>query len=114
VIIPQRHLGDVYKHLQKVFLPLEVLSVAWFMCYFIDFVPWDASLRIIDMVLNEGTHVLFKVGLAILHINKKDILAEKHPENLGPMIRGRQYDTKELLHVRDEPLLYGLVVNCVC
>jgi len=70
------------------------------MCYYIDYVPWEAALRIFDIVLFTGTHVLFQVGLAVLYLNMTDIVATDNSEHVVTIVKAMKYDTNELLSVR--------------
>lgn len=38
--------------------------------------PWEAVLRVWDMVLREGTKVIFRTGLAILHVSQRHLLTK--------------------------------------
>lgn len=36
-------------------------ALPWFLCFFVGYVPWEVSLRIIDSFLTEGPNVLLQV-----------------------------------------------------
>jgi hypothetical protein len=91
---------EIEAHLQEVSLPLEIVSLAWFMCYFIDYIPWQATLRVMDNLLHTGTHVLFQVGLAFLHLHKADIVQEHDAEGITLVMKTKPVDSVELLEVR--------------
>ena len=41
----QRHLSDVANHLEEVGVPIPLITLPWFMCMFIGYLPWEANLR---------------------------------------------------------------------
>lgn len=93
----KRYAPHVSRHFDTIGLPLEVVSVAWFMVYFIDYIPYEASLRVIDNVLMEGTTTLFQVGLALLSLLEKTIISEKQAHEIGNKIKNAKYSANELL-----------------
>ncbi|EGG18469.1 RabGAP/TBC domain-containing protein [Cavenderia fasciculata] len=95
----ENHLPDVYKHLEKVGLPVTILSLPWFMCMFVSYIPFPVATRVVDCFLFEGTTVLFQTGLAILKINKQKILEERDSEVIVEMLRNKTYDIDELIQV---------------
>lgn len=38
----KRYLPDLEAHMTEVGLPLVVISLPWFMCFFISYIPWKA------------------------------------------------------------------------
>lgn len=89
----------VNNHFTTIGLPLEVISVSWFMVYFIDYVPYEASLRVFDNVLLQGTVSLFQVGLALLTLLEKTIVAEKQAHEVGNRIKAASYPATDLLNL---------------
>jgi TBC1 domain family member 8/9 len=95
----KKYTPKVSEHFEKIGLPLEVISVAWFMVYFIDYVPYEASLRVMDNVLLNGTLTFFQVGLSLLTLLEKSILAEKQAHEMGNLIKSSQYPASDLLNL---------------
>ena len=63
------------KHIERLGVSmLEELEV-WFARVFVSFVTYDLQLRIVDCFFSEGAKMLFRVGLALLKIHEKDLLA---------------------------------------
>ena len=50
-------------------------TVCWFMCLYVHCIPWDATLRAIDLFLTEGSRALFILALATFKVCEKLILA---------------------------------------
>ena len=56
-------------------MPLEQVLTSWLLCVFINGVPVETLLRIWDSLLREGGKVLFRVGLALLKVHERELLA---------------------------------------
>ena len=52
---------------------VSCVAVPWFMCMFVGHLPWNETLRAIDMVLTEGPRALFVISLAMIHASKENI-----------------------------------------
>jgi TBC1 domain family member 2B len=65
---------DIYQHFEQNDVEITSLTLNWFMAIFIDSVPFECLLRIWDCFLFEGVKVLFRLTLAILIINRDEIL----------------------------------------
>ena len=39
------HLSEVANHLEEVGVPIPLITLPWFMCMFIGYLPWEANLR---------------------------------------------------------------------
>ncbi|TPX58523.1 hypothetical protein PhCBS80983_g03063 [Powellomyces hirtus] len=52
----------------------------WFLTVFTTSLPWETALRVWDMLYCEGIKPLFRIGLAILRINR-DFLLKECPTN---------------------------------
>ncbi|KAJ3014221.1 hypothetical protein HKX48_005288 [Thoreauomyces humboldtii] len=48
----------------------------WFLTVYTTSLPWETALRVWDMVFCEGVKPLFRIGLAILRVNKDTLLRE--------------------------------------
>jgi len=83
--------SDIYQHLEKINLPLTLITLPWFMCLFVSYIPWTASLRLLDVFFLEGRQTLFQVGLAIFKLNQKEILQEKDNEKVISLLRKNVY-----------------------
>lgn len=69
-----QHLPKVHAHILENVGGVALVTVPWFMCLFIHCLPWDATLRAIDLILAEGSRALFVIALATFHACKKEIL----------------------------------------
>ena len=67
---------------------ISSIAIPWFMCLFINNLPWKETLLAIDLVLTEGSRMLFVIGLAIFHACKDEIFSCSE-ESTFDVIRNR-------------------------
>jgi hypothetical protein len=65
-MLVQHFMPKLHKHLLKIDLGLNVISLAWFMVLFVGYVPDVAAARVLDCLFVDGADVLFQVALAKL------------------------------------------------
>ena len=58
---------DVAETLATVGIEISVVSVEWFMTFFITVLPTETALRVWDALFLRGADVLFRVSLALFH-----------------------------------------------
>jgi len=75
--LARRHLPQLSQHIDQLQVPWALLSSKWFICLFVDVLPVETVLRIWDCLFTEGSKMLFRVSLAILHVDEKNLLACK-------------------------------------
>ncbi|RLN49058.1 hypothetical protein BBJ28_00011465 [Nothophytophthora sp. Chile5] len=63
------------RHLRVLGVDFEPFTLKWFLCLFLNTLPFEPVLRIWDVFFCEGSHVLLRVGLALLKLNQPRILA---------------------------------------
>jgi hypothetical protein len=73
--LARRHLPQLSQHIDQLQVPWALLSSKWFICLFVDVLPVETVLRVWDCMFSEGSKVLFRVSLAILHMAEKNLLA---------------------------------------
>jgi len=75
-ILVQEKLPGLVEHLQYLGITLSILTMPWFLCLFINFLPWNATLRVLDSFFINGPVILFQVTLAILALEKDNIMKQ--------------------------------------
>ncbi|KAF9301217.1 hypothetical protein BGZ74_006977 [Mortierella antarctica] len=68
-ILPRLH-----EHFQEMHVDLTAVTFSWFLTLFTDCLPVETLLRVWDVFFVEGMLVLFKVAVAVLWMNEKEIL----------------------------------------
>ncbi|CDO91862.1 unnamed protein product [Kluyveromyces dobzhanskii CBS 2104] len=61
--------------------PVTLCTASWFMSCFIGVVPVETTLRIWDCLFYEGSHILFKMSLAILELSGNNLPKAHHMSN---------------------------------
>jgi len=94
------YLPRLHSHLNKLGVSPIMLALPWFMCFFVGYIPWRASLRIFDLVLTFGTNVLFQIGLAVFTIcEDKILLIQAEPDKVVHKISDSILDENYLIEV---------------
>eukprot|EP00826_Nyctotherus_ovalis_P054224 TRINITY_DN7089_c0_g1_i12.p1 TRINITY_DN7089_c0_g1~~TRINITY_DN7089_c0_g1_i12.p1 ORF type:complete len:136 (+),score=1.90 TRINITY_DN7089_c0_g1_i12:632-1039(+) len=78
----------VWNHLKKMELDLTQVSLQWFICLFSYNLKPEVSDHIWDHLFLSGTKVLFRAGLALISLIKKDVFKCKEFRNLRCYDRG--------------------------
>ncbi|KAG2583155.1 growth hormone-regulated TBC protein 1-like isoform X3 [Panicum virgatum] len=87
-------------HLEAMGFDVSLVATEWFLCLFSKSLPSETTLRVWDVLFNEGAKVLFHVALAIFKMREDDLLCIRQ---LGDVIDILQttthhlYDPDELL-----------------
>ena len=87
------HFPKLGEHLKNLGISLTILTMPWFICLFINFLPWDvrilfyflfiflfifyfkSSLQLLDHLFIRGPIIFFQISLAILEYQKKNIFS---------------------------------------
>jgi TBC1 domain family member 8/9 len=64
----------LHHHFIKTDIQLSVVSLPWFLSLFINSMPLDKAMRVLDVFFHEGIRVLFQVALAVLRVNGEELL----------------------------------------
>lgn len=55
-------------------IPVSLLATTWFQSIFVDVLPTESSMRVLDAFIGEGFKVLYRVALALFYINEPDLM----------------------------------------
>jgi hypothetical protein len=70
-----KKLPAISAHLKKHHIELEIVSISWFLCIFLNSMPIETVLRVWDVLFSEGSKILFRIALALFQLNEDKILA---------------------------------------
>mmetsp|Transcript_13992 Transcript_13992/g.21174 ORF Transcript_13992/g.21174 Transcript_13992/m.21174 type:complete len:805 (+) Transcript_13992:43-2457(+) len=101
-----RRLPMIQKHVSKLDANLSASCLQWFVCLFVTVFPMHVTIRIWDVVLVHGSHVLFWVALAILHLNQDRILSTRNEGELFSVMASAG------AQLNDEKLLVKTMLKC--
>mmetsp|Transcript_3006 Transcript_3006/g.4880 ORF Transcript_3006/g.4880 Transcript_3006/m.4880 type:complete len:355 (-) Transcript_3006:384-1448(-) len=68
-------LPKLWKHFEKSGVDVEFFCLDWFICLFSKKLPTETLLRVWDAMFLEGYKILYRIGLAILQLNKGWLLS---------------------------------------
>mmetsp|Transcript_67392 Transcript_67392/g.158952 ORF Transcript_67392/g.158952 Transcript_67392/m.158952 type:complete len:496 (+) Transcript_67392:26-1513(+) len=63
----------MFAHMERIGMIVELACMQWFLCLFSRTFPSETVLRCWDSFFFEGTKVLFRVALAVLHIHEEEL-----------------------------------------
>lgn len=75
---------DLHHHLQQLHCDMSIIATDWFLCLFCTTTPSETAARIWDALFHEGPKILYRVSLALLHMNKAGLMESDNP---GDMMR---------------------------
>ena len=83
----ETHLSDIARHLTDLDIPVPLITLPWFMCLFIGFLPWEANLRALDWFFCQGVVAFFQISLALFSLHREKILSEEDPLAVIAMLK---------------------------
>eukprot|EP01103_Thecamoeba_quadrilineata_P000195 TRINITY_DN1015_c0_g1_i4.p1 TRINITY_DN1015_c0_g1~~TRINITY_DN1015_c0_g1_i4.p1 ORF type:complete len:513 (+),score=78.68 TRINITY_DN1015_c0_g1_i4:1237-2775(+) len=90
----KQYLPDLHEHLSAICPPdeLTVMVLPWFLCLFINILPLETSLQVLDSFFYEGVTVLFQIGLSLFLTRKDDIFNMSSAEEICTMVKTKNED----------------------
>ncbi|KAL3352663.1 hypothetical protein AABB24_020587 [Solanum stoloniferum] len=85
-------------HLEALEFDVSLVCTEWFLCLFAKSLPSETTLRVWDVLFNEGANLLFHVALAIFKMNEEELLTVHH---VGDVIHIIQRCTHQLFDPDD-------------
>ncbi|XP_009610363.1 uncharacterized protein [Nicotiana tomentosiformis] len=85
-------------HLDALEFDVSLVCTEWFLCLFAKSLPSETTLRVWDVLFNEGANLLFHVALAIFKMNEEELLTVHH---VGDIIHIIQKSTHQLFDPDD-------------
>lgn len=70
---------NLVSHLEALDIPISLLATTWFQSIFIDVLPTEASMRVLDAFIGEGFKILYRVALALFYINETELTQKLKP-----------------------------------
>ncbi|MCO5579246.1 hypothetical protein L7F22_033100 [Adiantum nelumboides] len=61
-------------HLELIGFDVSIVITEWFLCLFAKSLPSETTLRVWDVLFNEGAKVLFRVALALFKMKEEELL----------------------------------------
>ena len=67
---------------------LSMISLSWFLTIFLSVMPFEAALHIVDCFFFDGARVVFQVALAILNVNREQLLVVRDDSEAMTILSG--------------------------
>jgi hypothetical protein len=77
----------LHQHLESNFVDVSIVTFNWFLTFFIDALPTESMLRVIDCFLWEGRKVFFRFSLAILKLHERRLISMTDPVTIFQFIK---------------------------
>ena len=68
------HAPKVDKHLRQLDVDLVMIASKWLLCLFVESFPSTTAARVLDCIMFEGEKVWFRVVIAMIKMNEREIL----------------------------------------
>lgn len=68
------HAPKVDKHLRQLDVDLVMIASKWLLCLFVESFPSTTAARVLDCIMYEGEKVWFRVVIAMIKMNEREIL----------------------------------------
>lgn len=89
-------------HLEAMEFDVSLVATEWFLCLYSKSLPSETTLRVWDVLFNEGAKVLFHVALAIFKMREEELLRAHQIGDVIDILQTtahHQFDPDELLKV---------------
>lgn len=80
LILFKRYMPTLYKHLNKEMFEPSMYITPWFMTLCSSNMPIQLTLRIWDIYFLEGNKILYRIAMAVLKLNEKELLNSSFEE----------------------------------
>lgn len=74
-MLVEKQIPELQTKLKEGGFELVVFTLPWFICLFINTLPFITVMRVWDVIMFEGDKALIRIALALLSIGEKDLLA---------------------------------------
>ncbi|KOM46351.1 hypothetical protein LR48_Vigan07g005500 [Vigna angularis] len=88
----------IASHLESLEFDVSLVATEWFLCLFSKSLPSETTLRVWDVIFNEGAKVIFNVALAIFKMKEDELILTHH---VGEVINILQTTTHHLFDPDD-------------
>nr|CCA16959.1 sporangia induced conserved hypothetical protein [Albugo laibachii Nc14] len=108
----EQKLPNLYAHFQQLGVEFGPFAMKWFLCLFINTLPLEMVMRIWDVFLYEGGHVVLRVALTLLKLSEHQLLLCEDAMEVYATLKFTHESLGALLKPEQSRLLYG--DECTC
>ncbi|KAF7459391.1 putative GTPase-activating protein [Cryptosporidium felis] len=78
---------EVSKKLELLEIDFQWFALEWFLCFFITSFPLISISKVLDFIFCFGSNTLFNISIALLDVNKKEILSSRSMEKCMEILK---------------------------
>eukprot|EP00929_Paragymnodinium_shiwhaense_P036789 TRINITY_DN19688_c0_g1_i2.p2 TRINITY_DN19688_c0_g1~~TRINITY_DN19688_c0_g1_i2.p2 ORF type:complete len:268 (-),score=54.29 TRINITY_DN19688_c0_g1_i2:627-1430(-) len=82
-----KHDKPISEHLNVIDTGLVTSCYPWFLCLFINALPYEPTLRAFDVILHEGPKVMLRLALALMRLQESAVLGAQDAGDLYMALR---------------------------
>ncbi len=86
----------VNEKINELGLPWVVIMTKWFICIFVEVLPIETTLRVWDVIFNEGYKIIYRASLAIVFSLKDEIMETQDIIELSELFKNISKDQRFL------------------
>uniref|UniRef100_A0A6B2LEC3 Rab-GAP TBC domain-containing protein n=1 Tax=Arcella intermedia TaxID=1963864 RepID=A0A6B2LEC3_9EUKA len=87
----------ISNHFKNNRIDVTSIAISWFLCLYIDKIPWEATLRVMDCFIAEGPNILIQMGATILNRQEAELLKLNNTDSVRQFMSMVQFDCGDLL-----------------
>ncbi|KAI9244243.1 rab-GTPase-TBC domain-containing protein [Sporodiniella umbellata] len=84
----ERTMPFLWDHFKKTDVELSIACLPWFLSLYVNSIPLEYAVRVLDILFMEGPRILFQIGLAVLKINEKKLIDSKDDGGFLDTLKG--------------------------
>mmetsp|Transcript_20039 Transcript_20039/g.55778 ORF Transcript_20039/g.55778 Transcript_20039/m.55778 type:complete len:409 (+) Transcript_20039:44-1270(+) len=92
-VLMAKKVPRLYKHFQDLGCDVSIIATDWFLCLFATSLPPEVAARVWDVLLFEGSKILFRTSLALLKTYEPLLMTK---DNSGELMRALKQSTGQL------------------
>lgn len=90
-----KKLPSLAKHLEELQCDISIIATDWYLCLYCTSLPSEVVARVWDALFNEGPKVLFRVAVAILQLQQRQLM---EIDSAGEMLAAVKKAAKHMHH----------------
>lgn len=93
----RQELPELFRHFDNTFVSTSLFSTDWIISVFLNFIPIELSHQYLDLLLDKGWPVFYRVGTELLRYYQPDLLRMRDPGQIVGQIKQARLGCEHLL-----------------
>lgn len=99
----EEQMPKMHEHLQEIGVVLDPITIHWFLSIFVGVLPIYGACRVWDCLLFEGDVILFRTGLVLLQLRKRDLMNATDAHGCHTVLKCSAPEQGTMLHTYNLP-----------